>query len=190
MAVIEGDYAKIQQYVMEGRAHELSESMTNYLGACTKGATAEKSMRDQSVYAPGVKARGRAWCYKGSYMNVVLNEYIVGESRGPRQEIGSSDEVIKDTEAVRVLGFDGYVLSLIEPYIGKTNREICDTFGLKYTGNKAQWTSIVYRMLGVKGNHAEEFSKANVSIRVVRAKANGRNQGKPFAFDIQILRPS
>ncbi len=29
-----------------------------------------------------------------------------------------------------------------------------------YTGNKAQWTTLVCRMLGIKNNAAEEFVKA------------------------------
>lgn len=107
LAIIREDYNTIQEYVMDGRADELSESMTHYLGACTKGATAEKSMRDQTVYAPGKKARGRAWCYKNSYMNVVLNDYIIGQR--------SSESIIKNSEQLSTHSFEEHVISLIEP---------------------------------------------------------------------------
>lgn len=166
LAIIREDYGIIQEYVTEGRADELSESMTHYLGACTKGATAEKSMRDQSVYAPGKKAKGRAWCYKNSYMNVVLNDYIIGQ-RG-------NESIIKDSEQLSKCSFEQHVISLIEPFIGMTDREICDRLGLAYTGNKAQWTTIVYHMLGLHDNRADEFEKANINVRTVRIEQHGR----------------
>lgn len=166
LAIIREDYSTIQEYVMDGRADELSESMTHYLGACTKGATAEKSMRDQSIYAPGKKAKGRAWCYKNSYMNVVLNDYIIGQ-RG-------SESIIKGSEQLSTHSFEEHVISLIEPFVGMTDREICNKLGLAYTGNKAQWTTIVYHMLGLNTEHAEEFEKANINVRTVRIEQHGR----------------
>ncbi len=43
LAIIKQDYEIIKRKIISGRAHELSESDTMYLGACTKGATAVKS---------------------------------------------------------------------------------------------------------------------------------------------------
>ena len=42
MKIIKDDYEKIVRKIQNGRAHELSEGDTMYLGACTKGATAKK----------------------------------------------------------------------------------------------------------------------------------------------------
>ena len=36
MKIIRADYEKIISYIQDGRADELSEGMTTYLGACTK----------------------------------------------------------------------------------------------------------------------------------------------------------
>lgn len=160
LAIIREDYETIQEYVMSGRADELSESLTHYLGACTKGSTAAKSLRDQAVYAPGKLAKSRAWCYKNSYMTSVLRGYVRGDEGG--------DSIVKDASQLKKVGFDELVVSLLEPYLGMTDKEICDRLGLEYTGNKAQWTSLVYGMLGIRGKYAEEFEKANVSVRTVR----------------------
>lgn len=165
LAIIEEDYATIQRLVEEGRADELSESLTHYLGACTKGSTAKKSLRDQAVYAPGKPARRRAWCYKRSYMDDVLNNYLIGNKGG--------ESIITDPSQLKGKGFDASVLSMLDPYIGKTDRQLCTEFGILYTGNKAQWTTLTYRMLGIKGKHAREFEKANVSVRTVRIEENG-----------------
>ena len=34
----------------------------------------------------------------------------------------------------------------------------------EYNNNKAQWNDLSFRMLGVKGNHAAEFEKANITL--------------------------
>ena len=178
LAVMREDYEIIQEYVTSGRADELSESLTRYLGACTKGATAAKSLRDQAVYAPGKKAKSRAWCYKISYMNCVLNDYIVGNKGG--------ESIVKDPSQLAGRTFEEYVVSLLDPYVGKTDEEICAMLGISYTGNKAQWVSITYRMLGLGGDNAEEFEKASISVRTVRIEENGSVKESlslaPFSF--------
>jgi DNA mismatch repair protein MutH len=177
-AIMEDDYHIIQRYITEGRADELSESLTKYLGACTKGHTTKSSMRDQAVYAPGKPARGRAWCFKQSYMNAVLREYILDDKGG--------ESIVKDPAQLRGRTFDELVLSLIEPYIGMTDKEICEKLGIPYTGNKSQWVTITYKILGVKADRAEEFEKANISVRTVRIGEKGSIKENmsldPFTF--------
>ena len=166
MAVIREDYETIQRYVTEGRADELSESLTHYLGACTKGATAAKSMRDQRVYAPGRLARGRAWCYKNSYMDAVLHDYVIGDAGG--------ESIVKDPAQLVGRTFEEYVVSLLDPYIGMRDAEIAEALGLEAgPKNKSFWRMIAYRLLGLGGERAEEFEKANVKARTVRMEANG-----------------
>lgn len=45
--------------------------------------------------------------------------------------------------------------------------------GLKYAGHKSQWNQIVYALLGIRGDRAEEFEKASVSVRTVRVEERG-----------------
>lgn len=165
MAIIEEDYRVIRDLIQAGQAENLSESLTRYLGACTKGSTAKDSIKVQ-FYPPHAEAKGRAFCFKRQYMDYVLNHYLLGDE-------GDAECIIKDPATVRAVGFEEYVLSLLEPFVGKTDREICGELGLPYTGNKAQWTSIVYAALGLHGEHAEEFEKANISVRTVRVEADG-----------------
>ena len=166
MAIIREDYETIQRYITEGRADELSESLTRYLGACTKGATREKSMRDQKVYAPGKLARGRAWCYKSSYMNAVLNDYIIGFDGG--------ESIVKNPAQLQGRTFEEFVISLSEPYSGMQDVEIARSVGLDANPkNKSFWRMIAYRMLGLGGEEAKEFEKANISVRTVRIEGRG-----------------
>jgi DNA mismatch repair protein MutH len=166
MAIIEEDYRTIQRYVMEGRADELSESLTSYLGACTKGATAEKSMRDQKVYAPGKKARGRAWCFKNSYMNAVLHDYILGDAGG--------ESIVKDVGQLSGLTFEDFVISRVDSFVGMKDEKIAASLGIDAgPSNKSFWKMIAYRMLGLGGDKASEFEKANVKVRTVRIERRG-----------------
>ena len=166
MRVIERDYALITGLVREGRADELSESLTSYLGACTKGATAEKSMRDQALYAPGKQARARAFSYKQSYMNYVLHHYVMDEPE--------AESVVRDPRELERQSLEQYVTRMINAHVGESDRDLCRRLGLEYTGNKAQWTTIAYRLLGVRGDRAAEFEKAGIRVRTLRPEPGGR----------------
>ncbi|WP_417334593.1 MutH/Sau3AI family endonuclease [Halarcobacter sp.] len=67
----EKDWNIIVNKIREGRAHELSESDTLYLGACTKGATAATSLRTQPNSE--ILAKQRAFSFKTKYMKELLN---------------------------------------------------------------------------------------------------------------------
>ncbi|EAW0602409.1 restriction endonuclease, partial [Listeria monocytogenes] len=72
LLIIESDYNKIVSKIKQGKAHELSEGDTVYLGACTKGATAEKSLKPQ-FYNAEIPAKRRAFCLKQGYMTYLIN---------------------------------------------------------------------------------------------------------------------
>lgn len=166
LAIIEDDYKTIAGKVMAGKAEELSESDTFYLGACTKGATAEKSLVSQ-WYPPHTLAKTRAFCYKTTYMTFVLNEYLV-------KGVETYEQLIKDPEVLQNQSFSEYIVSTINRYAGKSDRELCKMFNREYNNNKAQWVDLAYRMLGIRSNRAEEFQKANIVVKAVRLEQNGK----------------
>ena len=172
LRVIESDYDIITGLIREGRANELSESLTTYLGACTKGATAAKSMRDQALYAPGKMARARAFSFKRPYMDYVLHHYVMGEPEAER--------VIKDPKVLKRQSLLQYVTRIINGHVGKSDRELCEQLDIEYTGNKAQWTTIAYRLLGIRGNQAAEFEKAGIRVRTLRVEASGERIQENF----------
>ena len=166
LIIIKSDYKVIIEKITKGMAHELSESDTLYLGACTKGATAEKSIVQQ-FYFPYTPARKRAFCYKQSYVTYILNQYIVKDKN-------TYEPIIKDISVLDNNTFKEYIYSLINRYVGITDKELCSDFGREYNNNKAQWTDLTYRMLGIKSNRAEEFQKANIVVKVIRIEQNGK----------------
>ena len=56
--IIKKDWELINQKIKDGKAHELSEGDTFYLGACTKGSTAAKSLRKQPFNEIKAKSAG------------------------------------------------------------------------------------------------------------------------------------
>ena len=120
-------------------------------------------MRDQSFYAPGRLARGRAFSYKRSYMDYVLHHYIMGRPE--------AETMVKDPRELERQSLEDYVTGIINAYVGRTDRELCSMLDIEYTGNKAQWTTIAYRLLGIHGDRAAEFEKAGIRVRTIRPEA-------------------
>lgn len=164
LKIIEEDYNKIIDKIVKGKAHDLSESDTIFLAASTKGSTAEKSTVSQ-YYNPDVLARKRAFSFKPSYMNVVLND-IISQSTLERECI------INDQNQLLTQTFEDLILAKLNPYIGMSDKDLCHDFEREYNNNKAQWVDLSYRMLGIKSNQAEEFVKANIVVKSIRLEEN------------------
>ncbi len=176
--IIKQDYLIIMNKIAHGKAHEISESDTMYLGACTKGSTAAKSIVIQ--IENNIPAQKRAFCFKTSYMTIILNERFVN---APEEQ----ESIITDVNLLSELGFEGYIQSRINNYIGKSDKELCNVLGLEYKGNKAQWITLAFAMLGIKSNKAEELQKANIVIKATRIEENGtireNTSFPPFKFN-------
>lgn len=164
LKIIIEDYELITKKIKEGKAHEISEGDTFYLGACTKGATAAKSLQPQ-YYGEHIPAKKRNFCLKRSYMDYVLKNYILKNSVPYESITKNSNEEFSS--------FEDFIISKINQNKGKTDKELCEIFGRDYNNNKAQWIDLAYRMLGIKGSHAEEFVKANVIVKAIRIEENG-----------------
>ena len=178
LEIIINDYNKINSKIMAGLAHEISEGDTMYLGACTKGATAAKSLRPQ-FYGDHTPAKKRNFCFKRSYMDYVLHNYVLKDSV-------PYEPIIKDSALLKENSFEDIIIEKIEKHVGETDLRLCEYYDRIYNNNKAQWVDLTYRMLGIKGNHAEEFVKSNIVVKTIRIEENGRIKESmsfpPFRF--------
>lgn len=178
LEIIIQDYKKINQKIKDGKAHELSESDTLYLGACTKGSTALKSMQPQ-FYGEKIPAKRRNFCFKQSYMNYILQNYVL-KNKVPHETIIKHKEILKEQT------FENYIINRINSHIGRTDKELCTMYDREYNNNEAQWIHLAYKMLGIKGNHAEEFEKAGIVVKAIRIEKNDKIKENmsfpPFKF--------
>ncbi|NRW04223.1 hypothetical protein DFH65_004913 [Clostridium beijerinckii] len=115
LKIIKNDWMIIANKIRNNKAHEISESDTRYLAACTKGSTAEKSLRRQRD-VNAVKARERAYSLKPSYMTYILNSYIYGED--------IDENIIKDYENIDSVDLESYIRNKLKPYFGKSQAEM------------------------------------------------------------------
>lgn len=161
--IIKQDFEVIKQKIKDGKAHELSEADTLYLGAAPMAATSKN--RRKQPYSDEL-AKPRAFSFKTSYMTYILNHYIIPGKN-------TYESIIKEkTEE----SFEDYVIHKIEQYRDNTVHELCDKFQIPYKDKKPKnlEAMLTYRMLGIKGNHAEEFEKANIVIKTIRINKNNR----------------
>lgn len=67
MEIIKHDFELIVDKISKGKAHELSESDTLYLGATTKGSSSKDRQRQPNS---DILAKPRAFSFKNSYMTL------------------------------------------------------------------------------------------------------------------------
>lgn len=161
--IIKQDFNTIVNKIKAGKAHELSEGDTLYLGAATKASTSSDRKEQPFSDTP---AKPRAFSFKASYMTYILNSFIVPNKT-------TYEPIIKDLNDLNGTTFKCYIINKINSYVGKTDKELCDLFCRECNKNKAQWIDLSYRMLGIKSNQAEEFVKANIVVKAIRIEENG-----------------
>lgn len=164
LEIIKNDFKIIVDKIKAGKAHELSEGDTMYLGAATKSASSS-NRRGQPF--SDIPAKPRAFSFKASYMTYVLNNFIVPNKT-------TYEPIIKDASELKFNTFEEIIINKINSYAGKTDEELCKIFNREYNDNKAQWIDLAYRMLGIKSNKAEEFEKANITVKALRIESKDK----------------
>lgn len=157
---IEEDWNFIINKIRAGKAHELSEADTMYLGACTKGAN-KNSLRKQPFSE--IMAMQRAFCLKTSYMTALVRKYIGNYS--------DVEKILKGSSQL----FEDYVKNIIDKHIGKSEAKLKEEFNIN-SNSKDNFSLIVNRMFDVKKGlkNTEEFIKANIIPKTIRIEENGR----------------
>lgn len=169
LKIIIHDFETIVNKVKAGKAHELSEADTLYLGAAPK-ANSVKNTRPQPCNS--IPARLRAFTFKNSYMTYILNNYFI-----PGKE--KYERILPEGVSTP---FEEYVVSKIDAYKGCAVPELAEKFGIS-TESKSLQSLIAFRILGIKSNKAEEFEKAGIQVKTIRIENDNRivqNMSFPF----------
>lgn len=160
--IMKHDFEIIVEKIKMGKAHELSEGDTLYLGAATKAANGDKEKKQPFSTEP---AKPRAFAFKNSYMTYVLNNFIIPGK--------NTYEPILKTDISE--SFEDYVIGRINAYKGYSVKELCGEFEINVEKKpKNLEAMLAYRILGIKGNHAEEFEKANIVVKTIRVGKNNK----------------
>jgi len=196
LKIIKDDWQKIVGKIRAGKAHELSEGDTLYLGACTKGATREKSMRDQPFSKK--KAPARAFSIKQRYLNFIIekslknepveidpdeinkilfDDYGVVSDRRPKYgyiDLNEIEPAVKSiNEYIEGETFEQNIIRRFSKYYGYSESQLLSEFGLDETNAKNKFYALSRRILGVEKKKIEEFEKADVEMKTIRLEKTG-----------------
>jgi DNA mismatch repair protein MutH len=142
------DWAFMKELVNSGRANQLSEGLTWYLGASTAGASASVSKS-----APGnVEASVRAFSLKNQYLNYKLG--FVAEPKGPSVAFKISSNK----------NLDSHIVDNLKPFIGQTLDDVAKKI------NRLEWTKSLAKNKNAKISRALLEEVANT--RTADANSN------------------
>lgn len=166
LKIIKHDWETINQKIKDGKAHELSEGDTFYLGACTKGSTTLKSFREQPFNEE--KAKQRAYSLKQGYVNNIIANIA-------QEETAVYGKIIEQPEILdKVQSIEDIVISKFQPFYGKSAEQIEQELGLELSKKaKSYFANLTNAILGLElGQKIEEFEKADIIVKTIRLKEN------------------
>jgi DNA mismatch repair protein MutH len=166
LKIIKRDWEFINQKIKDGKAHELSEGDTFYLGACTKGSTALKSFRDQPFNKE--QAKQRAYSLKQGYVNHIIAN-IAQEETAVYGKIIERPEILEEVRSIEEI-----VILKFHPFYGKSAEQIEQELGLELNQKaKSYFANLTNAILGLElGQKIEEFEKADIQVKTIRLKEN------------------
>ncbi len=162
LEIIKQDWERINQKILEGKAHELSEGDTFYLGACTKGANATSTRLQPFSNIP---AKQRAYSFKQGYVNHI----IASIANEPSEIYG---RLIQSVDIARGKGIEEFVIDKFELFYGKSVEQIILETGIEINQKaKSFYYNLTKSILGISlDKKIEEFEKADIIIKAVRVE--------------------
>lgn len=166
LKIIKRDWEFINQKIKDGKAHELSEGDTLYLGACTKGSTTLKSYRNQPFNE--AQAKQRAYSFKQGYVNHIIASIA-------QEETAVYGKIILQPEILDTLkSLEEIVILKFHTFYGKSTGQIENELGLNLNKKaKSYFANLTNAILGLKlDQKIEEFEKADIRVKTIRLKKN------------------
>lgn len=185
LLIMKQDYEKIITKIKAGKAHELSEGDTTYLGACRKGQKGDADvyydLLDGSQAA--IPAPKRAFSLKTQYMRTILEFAKKTGGQGTYNTsalvYGYKTHLIEESE-LREKSFEDILLDRFKPFYGKTYSQLLSELGSKTTVAKSKYKLVVNEILTVGESRGEdvwesdEFKKSGIIVKTIRLNKNGR----------------
>ncbi len=178
VALFKRDWEVIQGYVKEGRAHELSESLTPMLGACTKSSDSAVTV----AQGYGVlRAKPRAFALKQAYVTDIFRQ-LNSRVRRDAAESVVVDETYFDT-MTKKHSLEIKVAKEMNSYAGMSPEQICEELSLTGEfGGKGGTSRRMNKFANKvatgfqfqKITQLPEFLKSGLTVKVVRIKENGQ----------------
>ena len=175
LLIIKHDYEVIIDKIKQGKAHELSEGDTMYLGACRKGQKGDSLMKQP--YNPNIDALRRAFSLKTAYMRTVL-EYVIKSGKNAVSNVDGVKSELVSTNALIKRSFDDILLSRFRPFLNMSFEKIAKRKKVNISKNPKNKFAMVANAIAASAkcanvNRSEEFLKAGLTMKTIRVQANG-----------------
>ena len=178
LRMIREDWELIQSYVNDGKAHLISEGLTNLLGACTKGAKGTDRVKQSKSQE---QAKPRAFALKQAFVTQIYERLLRQRSgsKAPEPEIHLDGMDLYRKNKDR---FEYFVTKRLNQYAGKTTIKICDELGItgkfeskdKHARRMRKFLNkILTGRQDQESDNLAEFKNTGLQIKTVRIKANG-----------------
>lgn len=194
-AIIENDWKIIMDMIIQGRAEEISEGMTQYLGAVTKGSKTANNQTTQPF--SDKKAHRRAFSLRPTYMKEITKRIVQNELKSsitydsyqndypelhkkinPKQT--AQEHVIKDLSELKDKTFEQIIINRFKPFYNLGKEVLANEFGVRINkkNDKASSRLIAQKMFNLKGDleETDEFKKAGIAVKTVTVKSNQRKK--------------
>lgn len=192
-AIIENDWKIIMDMIRQGRAEDISESMTQYLGAVTKGSKTAENQTKQPF--SDKKAHRRAFSLRPSYMKEITKRIVQGELKSSityasyqsdypelldTKQIGEKEHIIKELSELKQKTFEQIILDQLKPYYNMNKKVLAEKFDVrvKKKNDKASSRLIAQKMFNLKNDleETDEFMKAGIAVKIVTVGSNQRKK--------------
>ena len=156
LLIIKHDYEVIINKIKQGKAHELSEGDTMYLGACRKGQKGDSLMKQPNNSE--VDAPRRAFSLKMAYMRTVL-EYVIKSGKNAVSNVKGAKSELVSTSALRKYSFDDILLSRFRPFLKMSFEKIAKRKNVDISNNPKNKFAMVANAI------ATSSKCSNVTVR-------------------------
>jgi DNA mismatch repair protein MutH len=163
LKIIRDDWNKIVLKIKEGRAHEISEGDTFYLGACPKGKDSSSTRQQPFSDIPAMQ---RAFSLKTTYVQSIIREWS-------NIKLDAEPAVKSLKEYRKGETFEEVVVKRFEPFYGNKEKELIKILGLSGSTAKSRYYLIAKAIIGVSKQYVEEFVKAGVEMKTIRLEKSG-----------------
>jgi DNA mismatch repair protein MutH len=175
LLIIRHDYEVIIDKIKQGKAHELSEGDTMYLGACRKGQKGESLMKQPNN--PDIDAPRRAFSLKMAYMRTILR-YVEMSGKNAVSNVSGAKSELVSAMALRTNSFDDIILSRFKPFLHMNYTDIANEKGVDISNNPKNKFAMIANAIATvtkcsNVNRSEEFLKAGLTMKTIRVQANG-----------------
>lgn len=175
LLIIRHDYEIIIEKIKQGKAHELSEGDTMYLGACRKGQKDDSLMKQPNN--PDVDAPRRAFSLKMAYMRTVL-KYVIKSGNNAVSNVDGTKSELVSASALRKHSFDEILLRRFQPYLNMSFEKLAKRTKVNISNNPKNKFAMVANAIAATEkcanvNRSEEFIKAGLTMKTIRVQANG-----------------